>query len=303
MYFIYGIDEYLIKTKINEILNEHNLTNIDTTTYEFDDNLSDIINDASTISLFTSKKAIIVNNANIFKSGINTEILEKYIENPNLDTILIFVLKEEKLDERRKITKLLRTKTKVLELNKANINSVVKDMFKGYKIDNNTIDYFIKRVGDNLLILENESIKLKLYKEDKNISIDDIDELITKNIDIDLFKLIDAIISKDKDTAITIYNEMLKQKEEPIAIIITLANQIRIMYQTKELYKLGYRENEIASILNIHPFRVKKAHEKNSKYSSNTLLKLLNNLATLDLNIKKGLVDKTIALELFILQI
>lgn len=303
MYFIYGIDEYLIKTKINEILNEHNLTNIDTTTYEFDDNLSDIINDASTISLFTSKKAIIVNNANIFKSGINTEILEKYIENPNLDTILIFVLKEEKLDERRKITKLLRTKTKVLELNKSNINSVVKDMFKGYKIDNNTIDYFIKRVGDNLLILENESVKLKLYKEDKNISIDDIDELITKNIDIDLFKLIDAIISKDKDTAVTIYNEMLKQKEEPIAIIITLANQIRIMYQTKELYKLGYRENEIASILNIHPFRVKKAHEKNSKYSSNTLLKLLNNLATLDLNIKKGLVDKTIALELFILQI
>lgn len=303
MYFIYGIDEYLIKTKINEILNEHNLTNIDTTTYEFDDNLSDIINDASTLSLFTSKKAIIVNNANIFKSGINTEILEKYIENPNLDTILIFVLKEEKLDERRKITKLLRTKTKVLELNKSNINSVVKDMFKGYKIDNNTIDYFIKRVGDNLLILENESVKLKLYKEDKNISIDDIDELITKNIDIDLFKLIDAIISKDKDTAITIYNEMLKQKEEPIAIIITLANQIRIMYQTKELYKLGYRENEIASILNIHPFRVKKAHEKNSKYSSNTLLKLLNNLATLDLNIKKGLVDKTIALELFILQI
>lgn len=303
MYFIYGIDEYLIKTKIYEILNEHNLTNIDTTTYEFDDNLSDIINDASTISLFTSKKAIIVNNANIFKSGINTEILEKYIENPNLDTILIFVLKEEKLDERRKITKLLRTKTKVLELNKSNINSVVKDMFKGYKIDNNTIDYFIKRVGDNLLILENESVKLKLYKEDKNISIDDIDELITKNIDIDLFKLIDAIISKDKDTAITIYNEMLKQKEEPIAIIITLANQIRIMYQTKELYKLGYRENEIASILNIHPFRVKKAHEKNSKYSSNTLLKLLNNLATLDLNIKKGLVDKTIALELFILQI
>ena len=303
MYFIYGIDEYLIKTKINEILNEHNLTNIDITTYEFDDNLSDIINDASTISLFTSKKAIIVNNANIFKSGINTEILEKYIENPNLDTILIFVLKEEKLDERRKITKLLRTKTKVLELNKSNINSVVKDMFKGYKIDNNTIDYFVKRVGDNLLILENESVKLKLYKEDKNISIDDIDELITKNIDIDLFKLIDAIISKDKDTAITIYNEMLKQKEEPIAIIITLANQIRIMYQTKELYKLGYRENEIASILNIHPFRVKKAHEKNSKYSSNTLLKLLNNLATLDLNIKKGLVDKTIALELFILQI
>ena len=303
MYFIYGIDEYLIKTKINEILNEHNLTNIDTTTYEFDDNLSDIINDASTISLFTSKKAIIVNNANIFKSGINTEILEKYIENPNLDTILIFVLKEEKLDERRKITKLLRTKTKVLELNKSNINSFVKDMFKGYKIDNNTIDYFIKRVGDNLLILENESVKLKLYKEDKNISIDDIDELITKNIDIDLFKLIDAIISKDKDTAVTIYNEMLKQKEEPIAIIITLANQIRIMYQTKELYKLGYRENEIASILNIHPFRVKKAHEKNSKYSSNTLLKLLNNLATLDLNIKKGLVDKTIALELFILQI
>ena len=55
-----------------------------------------------------------------------------------------------------------------------------------------------------------------------------------------------------------IYNEMLKQKEEPIAIIITLANQIRIMFQSKKLYSLGYKENEIATTLNIHPFRVKK---------------------------------------------
>ena len=80
-----------------------------------------------------------------------------------------------------------------------------------------------------------------------------------------------------------------------------LANQFRIMYQSKQLLKKGYSEREIANLLEIHEFRVKKALEKGRKYSSDEILKKLEDLADLDYQIKSGQLDKNIGLELFIL--
>ena len=81
-----------------------------------------------------------------------------------------------------------------------------------------------------------------------------------------------------------------------------LANQFRIMYQSKELLIKGYSEKDIASILKIHPYRVKLAIQNSRSYNSNTLLKYINDLADIDLNIKKGKLNKDLALELFILK-
>lgn len=95
---------------------------------------------------------------------------------------------------------------------------------------------------------------------------------------------------------------MLKINEEPLKIIIILANQFRIMYQSKELLKKGYTEKDIASILKIHPYRVKLAIQNGRSYSSKTLLKYLNDLADIDIGIKTGKLNKDLALELFILK-
>ena len=96
---------------------------------------------------------------------------------------------------------------------------------------------------------------------------------------------------------------MIKRNEEPIKILIMLANQFRIMYQAKELSKKGYTANDIASTLEVHPYRLKLALEKSRNFSSSVLLHYLEELADLDSNIKSGLVDKDLALELFILKI
>ena len=129
---------------------------------------------------------------------------------------------------------------------------------------------------------------------------DDIINLTNKNVNVDIFKLIENIICGNKEDAIESYNEMLKLGEEPIKIIVMLANQIRIIYQAKELSKKGYREKDIAQILDIHPYRVKLALTNGYKYTSSVLLKKISELAQMDIDIKKGLVDKSIALELFI---
>ena len=175
-------------------------------------------------------------------------------------------------------------------------------MFGDYKIDNITLEYLKDRVGKNLDILSQEIEKIKIYKDnDKTITNDDITKLTSKNIDVDIFTLIDSIVTKDKDKAMTIYNEMIKLNEEPIKIIVMLANQFRIMYQATRLYKKGYSGNDIAELLGIHPYRIKLALEKSRSYTEKQLINNLYNLAVLDEEIKTGKKDKYLALELFLL--
>mgnify|MGYP003301959977 CR=1 FL=1 len=309
LYLIYGLEKYLIDNEIKKILTENSIEKINVVNYNLEeDNLKDIIEDAQTISMFGDKKAIIVDNSFIFtgknlKNDINLELLLDYFKNYNPDTILIFYVIHEKLDERKKIVKEIKKIATIKEFNKSsNSNSIVKDMFDDYCINFADINLLIDRVGNNLEILSQEIYKIKCFKDkDKDITRDDIINLTAKNIDIDIFSFIDTLINRDKNKTLETYYEMLKNGEEPIKILVILANQFRIMYQAKQLYKMGYSGNDIASSLGIHPYRIKLALEKVRNYDSNSLLNYLSKLADLDYDIKIGNIDAGLGLELFIL--
>ena len=311
MYLLYGLEDYLIQEEIKKIIEKDKIEEININKYSLENNMIDnVIEDATTISLFQDKKVIIVENAYIFSGTTNkklpeqnTDLLLDYLNHPNPNTVLIFTLIKDKIDTRKKITTLMKKNGTIKVFNTvSNINNWITKELEPYQMDKKEVEYFINRVGNNLSILKEEIDKLKLYKDDeKVITQKDIEQLTHKNIDTDIFKLIDSILSTRKKEALESLEEMMKYGEEPIAIIIMLANQFRIMYQSKQLLKKGYSEREIANLLEIHEFRVKKALEKGRKYSSDEILKKLEDLADLDYQIKSGQLDKNIGLELFIL--
>ena len=307
IYLLFGTLDALITDYINKIIKKENIDDINISKYNEDDLISNIIKDASTISLFDDKKLIIVNNELLFssKKSIDTTELEEYIENYNPNTILIFVVNRDTVDSRRKLYKIIKEKGKIEEFNKiTNINSYVKKLFEGYNISYNTINLFIKRVGNDLNSLSNEAEKIKIYKiDDKIITDNDIINCTHEKIDINIFKFIDNIIKKNKKESITTYKEMLKVGEEPIKIIVMLANQFRLMYQAKILTSKGYTEEDIANLLHLKKYPVHLAIQKGYRYTSDTLLKHLEELADLDIKIKSGEIDKNLALELFLLRI
>ena len=312
IYLLYGEENILINNEVNKIINDNNIDEINISRYNLEEVLlKDIVEDANTTSLFADKKLIIVDNSYIFirttKKVIeqDTDILIEYLNNPNPDTILVFIINNEKLDSVKKICKLMKEKGSIKEFNTpSNINNYVLKLFDDYQIDRNNINLLIKRVGTDLNILNQEVNKLKIYKiDDKVITKEDILNLTNKNIDTNIFNFIDNIINKNKSDTMNTYREMLKLNEEPIKIIIILANKFRLMYQACELSKKGYSIDDIASKLNSKRYPVQLAIEKGFKYDSKILLKNLEELADLDTNIKMGLIDKEIALELFILKL
>lgn len=309
MYLLYGLEEFLINQEIDKIKNNNNIDDIDIVRYDLENTkIENIIEDASSISLFGNKKLIIVDNSYIFTGTTNkklieqnTDILTSYLNNPS-NNIIIFKILKEKLDERKKIVKLFKEKGIVKDFNRTNnINKYVVDMFDNYKIDNNNVNLLIDRVGNNLEILNQEIEKIKQYKDtDLNVTNDDIINLTSKNIDTDFFTLIENIVSKNKEKALESYFEIIKE-EEPIKIIVVLSNKFRLIYQAKNLYKKGYSEKDISSMLDAHPYVIKKCLETGRNYSDKTLLECLLKLANLDIDIKNGKIDKNIGLELFIM--
>ena len=303
VYLLYGTNDFAIQKEIEKITKDFDKMNI--SKYDLtEDDIKDVISDAETFSMFADSKVVIAENATIFTSSGSgdLETLENYLAHINPNTILIFTVNEEKVDERKKITKKIKKDYKLISFNQNETpNSLVRNLLNDYNITSSNINLLIDRVGTNPLILENEVNKIKLYKDDKTVTKEDIINLTTKRPEIDIFKLIDDIVMKNKDEALEIYNEMLKVNEEPLKIVILLASQFRLMYQAKELAKKGYSEKNISEVLKVHPYRVKLALQKGKKYKVETLLNYLNALADIDIAIKTGKTDKNLALELFLL--
>lgn len=312
VYLFYGTEEFLINREIKSIAKDNNIEDIDVSYYNLENDLLDnVLDDASMNSLFSTKKIMVVDNAYIFtgtvrKKGLNhnTELLIKYLSNSNPDTILIFTNNDESIDDRKKIVKNIKNNGTVKEFNKLKSNdNFIRQELNDYKMSSTTIKAFSDYVSSNLAIIASEIEKLKLYKgDDKNITTDDIFNVCSELIDVDLNELTNSIVNKNIKKALKIYEELVKQGEEPLQIIIRLANQFRIIYQVKELSKKGYSNKDITNILGIHPYRIQKALENSYQFSSQKLLEYLKKLAKIDEDIKMGLTDN-MALELFILEV
>ena len=80
-----------------------------------------------------------------------------------------------------------------------------------------------------------------------------------------------------------------------------LANQFRFLFQVKRLINKGKAESEIAKILEANPYRIKFTIKKLYSYTEEMLLYYIQKLAKIDHDIKLGLINKKLALELFII--
>lgn len=313
-YLIYGLDYALIKKKQNEIIKELNITKNNIIKYSSNETrLDSILEDASMISLFQDKKIIIIEDANYFSSGqndipVDTEQLLSYLNNYNKDTYIIFIVINDKIDSRLKITKKIMEIGKVLEIKnyeKNNSLNYIKDYLKDYNINNIDLTYLQNQLYNDINNINNELDKLILYKEnDKNITREDINNIISPNSENDIFDLIESITKKNISRSIDLYHDLLLKNEEPIKILAVLESKYRLIYQVLKLSNENKTLNEMQKILNIHVYPIKLALELSYQYTTQELSKYIKDLSEIDSNIKIGnITNIPIALELFILKI
>lgn len=306
---IIGNSRELNEEKINEIVaNGLNIIRMD-----LDENsIEDVIEEAGYLSLFSEQKYIVVKNANIFSSKKSNEKeinkLLAYFENPNPETTIVFVT-EKKLDERKKVTKILKNKFKIhlideLKDKELYLKVLAEFEMDKYKISSFAVNYIIKSCLEKYDLIYQEINKLKLYKiDDKIITDDDVIEATSISYENNIFDFTNSVIKKDIKKAFLILENLKLMKQEPIVLLVVLANQYRLMYQSKALSRQGKSQGEIAKILKVNPNAIWHSLQNGYNYSFEELLTKIENLADLDYKIKSGEVDRFLGFDVFLLNV
>lgn len=297
----------LIEKRITDIINEKGFKDSLITTYDLDeDSIVKVIEDANTISFLTEKKVIIVKNFTTKNLPNDKDIIEltKYLENPNDEVLLIITTTN--IDSRKKIIKDLLTKLNFINITK-DPKDLIKDIFKDYKIEQKVTNLLIEYYSDDIERLISEANKLKLvFIDTKNITYDIAKDVLIKplnNQDNLAFDLVREIALKNKKNAIRIYNELIDYKVESYSLIGLLESQYRLLYQVKVLTKNNMSSKDMADILEVHPFRVKKTLELTSFYTLKEIKEFILKLNDIDYKIKSGAYENNIVIDLLLLNI
>ena len=83
---------------------------------------------------------------------------------------------------------------------------------------------------------------------------------------------------KTEDIFKQIYKDLKMNNEEPIKLIVLIANSLRLLYQVKLLDRKGYNDQEIGKMLSLNPYRLRYIRQDGKDFEINELLEKLNEL-------------------------
>jgi DNA polymerase-3 subunit delta len=232
--------------------------------------------------------------------------LTNYFKNPNPHVTLL-IIANKKMDERRKLTKTLKSNLKVISSIEYTDSDYLKRIgsylnTEGYEMSMNLITLLWEKCLKNYDIMLNELNKL-LVIADKNepITKELIDSYTSEYESDEIFLLKDAIVKKNINEYYPILNRYIDQGNSIIPLISLLANEYRLMYITKNT---NLTDSQIARNLKMNSdYPVKLAREKAHNFMSDDLLDNLVKLADLDYQIKVGEIDEYIGFNMFLLEI
>jgi DNA polymerase-3 subunit delta len=319
MYICYGAEHYFREEFISFLISktiEPEYRDFAVSKFDLAETpLAAVLEDAGTPPFLANRKIVIARNA-IFLTGAKdsgkvehkTELLQQYIQSPYEDSVLVLTVDADKLDERKKLVKLLKEQQATVEFAVPNETEMVRWVERKaaelkFRFLPGAVDRLILNTGAKLQSLSVELEKLSLFAgPGGEVSLEQVESLVARNAEQNVFLLVEEAVNRRLDRAYAILQDLIKQKEEPIKILFLLARQFRIILQVKELSRQGHSPAQIAPLAGIHPYAAKLALEHARKYELKQLCDVIGQLAELDFQMKTGAIDKLFALEMFLLK-
>ncbi len=317
---LYGDEVFLIDDAIRSITNKYlsqDFKEMNYTKFEkIEDSFNEFYETVTTFPFMSDKKVIVVNESDFMTStgSLNKAYEDKLISllsSENSTSIVIFVLKNKKPDTRKKMVKIFKDNNSIYEIKKLEegelINWIVEGFkAKGLKINPSNANYIALNCGYldyesvvNLYDINNEIDKIYSYAMDNGeVTREDIDLLLTKSLDSNIFKLVDYICEGKKDKASLMLEDMLQNGAAEQFIIHMIARQYRMIYEYQILAKRGYSMNEIMDAMKIKKFIASKLSNIVRNITIEKTEYIIEQLLDIDRKIKTGLIDKNVGLDI-----
>ncbi|SHE86418.1 DNA polymerase III subunit delta [Caloramator proteoclasticus] len=268
--------------------------------------IESIINACETTPFMSEKRLIHIKNANyIFENNALSNELSKYLNNIP-DTNILLLSSYSNVDKSGNLYKLFRTNGMVIEYKKLKGENLQEYIQNYLNKENKTITKSNLLYLTSELTLCNENIDLELKKlvdylgDKKTVDKIDIDLILSKSIENNIFRLLDYITIKELDDAVMVYNQMILQGEEELMILSMIFRNYKIMYLLK-IYGENY--NDVVKKYNIRDFALKNYFKWIKKYELSDLKKNIKRCYEYDLKIKQGELNASIAVENLIIEL
>ena len=221
-------------------------------------------------------------NTDISKTYANT--LKKYLDEPNLNAILLMVEEDEYFKFAYKMGELV-------ECNKLESSQLMQIVSKkinalGYTANSAIIKEIISRSDNDMEIINNELEKVFAYACDtKLIDNEVLNQCVLNNVEQEIFALTNAIASGNVDDVYSQLNALLLRGEKPLNLLALITAHFRRMFFGK-ISKLS--DDSLAKKISAHPYAVKKARESAVSFKPMRLKKILDELQNIEFDCKQG---------------
>ena len=278
---LYGKDSYRKKEKQREIQAEYqkkyeqtfSLEKIDVEKTDFKDFL-DILHQQS---MFVKKKLLVLEGV-FLNEAFKKAFSKNYKKISGSEHIILLIVGEVKKSD--SLFKKIDKKQDFAPLDGQYLRSWVKKEFQKYnvKIEQIILERLITILGNDLWAFSNEIKKLASFT--KEVKREDLNLFLKTNIQAEIFKTIDALASKDKQTALRLVQNHLNKGESPFYLLSMITYQFRNLLLVKAC--------QDKSILKLHPFVLRKLTILSFKYSLEELKNIYQQIFVVDHDMKRG---------------
>ena len=314
LYFLYGEEKYLIghytETIVNKVLGkDYNDFNFQT----FDGgkaSVDEIADAVQALPLFAERKCVLVKDLNVevLNAGELSKLYQLFDELSET-TVLIISQSTLDIDMKRsaKWKKFIGAAEKygvVALLEKRGEMALEKQLVqwaekRGCNLTQINAGKIIQLCGDDLLTLSNELEKLCAYAEDREITEEDINLLVTQNLETTVFVLGNALMAGNYDKAYQQLDLLFYQKEEPVAVLAVLSSNYVNLYRAKTALESGEKTSVLGKDFDYkgREFLIRNAERDCKRVSVQQLRKSLFLLTQADLALKSGRSEPRTVLE------
>ena len=238
---------------------------------------------------------------------------EDYLENP-LPSSKLVIFAEGKLDSKRRLVKLLKRDATVFEAIEPKEQEIRAYFQKwaqelGLTFAGKSFEQLLIKSGFQFSEIQKNLLFLQAYKDNGDITEEDIVEAIPKTLQDNIFDLTQLILGKKIDQARDLVKDLTLQGEDEIKLIAIMLGQFRLYTQVKILQESGQTEAKMVSSLghylgrNPNPYQIKFALRDTRGLSLNFLQDSIRYLIQADYQIKTGVYEKGYLFEKALLQI
>ena len=238
---------------------------------------------------------------------------ENYLENPSESTRLV-IFAEGKLDSKRRLVKLLKRDAQIVETTtpkeqdlKRYFSSQAQEL--GLHFLGDSLGQLLLKSGYDFGELQKNLALLQAYKEDGQITLEDIEEVVPKSLQDNIFDLTQMILKRQIDQARNLVKDLRLQGEDEIKLIAILLGQFRMFSQVKIFSEEGQSESQIVASLSelsgrkVNPYQVKFALRDSRRLSLSFLKQAMTTFIETDYAIKSGTYEKDYLFDLALLKV